>query len=135
MRIYFDMDGTIANLYKVHEWLNHLLNEDTYPYEAAAPMVNESLFKSLSAKGYDFGIISWTSKGGSKEYNKRVRKVKVEWLKKNFPNVKFEEVHIVKYGTPKHSLVKNGILIDDEERNVKNWNKGLALFPNELNRL
>lgn len=31
MRICFDMDGTIANLYGVENWLDYLINKDTYP--------------------------------------------------------------------------------------------------------
>ena len=31
MTIYFDMDGTIANLYGVESWLDFLQKEDAYP--------------------------------------------------------------------------------------------------------
>ena len=37
--INFDMDGTIADLYGVENWLDHLINENTYPYANARPLV------------------------------------------------------------------------------------------------
>ena len=40
MTIYFDMDGTIANLYGVENWLDYLMNEKTVPYDIASPMVD-----------------------------------------------------------------------------------------------
>ena len=64
--IYFDMDGTIANLYGVEGWLNYLINKDTTPYEVAKPMVNMNslarLLNNLQKKGYEIGIVSWLSK-------------------------------------------------------------------------
>ena len=52
---------------------------------------------------------------------------KVNWLKKHLPSVKWNEVQIVKYGTPKSTVVrkKGGILFDDEERNRTEWD-GIA---------
>ena len=40
MTIWFDMDGTIADLYGVDGWLDNLINEDTRPYDIAKPLVN-----------------------------------------------------------------------------------------------
>ena len=37
--IYFDMDGTIADLYGVDGWLDMLINEDATPYIKANPLV------------------------------------------------------------------------------------------------
>ena len=39
------------------------------------------------------------------------------------PSVEWNEIHIVKYGTPKETVVNNplGILFDDEEQNRNNW--------------
>ena len=134
--IYFDMDGTIADLYGVKNWLEDLENEKARPYADARPLVNCEKFihkiKLLKNKGYKIGIISWTAKNGTKEYNKKVRKTKLEWLEKYFPNC-FDEIHIVKYGTPKHYVVKNnGILFDDEEKNRIKWNKGKSFSEKDL---
>ena len=50
--IYFDMDGTIADLYGVDGWLDDLMNESTRPYAAAAPLLNmQQLARSLLQSG------------------------------------------------------------------------------------
>lgn len=128
MKIYLDMDGTIANLYKVENWLFKLVNHDASPYREAERMVDAEVLENLVKLGYELAIVSWLSKGSNKEYDKMVRNAKKEWLKENFPTIKFSEIHIVKYGTPKSKVVKekNGILFDDEERNRNEW-KGMAI--------
>lgn len=125
--IYFDMDGTIASLYDYENWLPLLKASDVSPYLYCSPRVEcinfIDIINKIKAKGIKVGIISWTAKGGSKEYNKKVRKAKMQWIKNHFGNI-FDEYHIVKYGTSKHSVatIKNSILVDDDI-NVRNkWN-------------
>ena len=131
--IYLDMDGTIANFYGVEGWLDDLLNENSRPYEVAEPLYDESTLLKMVALGYTLGIVSWLSKNSTKEFDTRVRKAKREWLKEHYPHIEFNEIHIVKYGTPKYKVVKNinSILIDDEEPNRNAW-KGIAYEPNFL---
>ena len=133
-KIYFDMDGTIANLYGVDGWLEYLINRDTTPYEVARPMVNFSalarLLHRLQRNGYTIGVISWTAKNSTEEYNARVARAKREWLAKHLPSVRFDEIHIVAYGTPKSTCGK-GILFDDEEKNRLEWN-GTAYNVNNI---
>lgn len=130
MTIYFDMDGTIADLYGIKDWLKMIQEENAYPYAAAAPLVNmerlNSILENLKSLGFKIGVISWLSRNGSKEYNKIVRETKRKWLFQKI-GIKFDEIHIVKYGTPKNRVCKdkNGILFDDELRNRENW-KGIA---------
>lgn len=126
MTIYFDMDGTIANLYGVDNWLNYLLDRDTFPYETAKPLLRLStlarLLNSLQRKGYKVGIISWLCKNSTEEYDKAVTDAKKEWLNKHLHSVKFDEIHILPYGTPKQIYAAAGdVLFDDEENNRKNW--------------
>ena len=127
MTIYFDMDGTIADLYGVENWLNYLINSDATPYKVAKPLINlNSLARVLNnkqKKGVKIGVISWLSKNGSDEYNELVTRVKIEWLKKHLKSVNFDEVHIVKYGTPKVQFKKNraDVLFDDECGNRNEW--------------
>lgn len=67
-KVWFDMDGTIADLYAVEGWLTYLENDDTFPYDNAQVMLNFSLFarllNALQRKGWEIGIVSWTSKCG-----------------------------------------------------------------------
>jgi hypothetical protein len=127
MTIYFDMDGTIADLYGVENWLDYLINSDATPYKVAKPLINlNSLARVLNnkqKKGVKIGVISWLSKNGSDEYNELVTRVKIEWLKKHLKSVNFDEVHIVKYGTPKVQFKKNraDVLFDDECGNRAEW--------------
>ena len=126
--IYFDMDGTIADLYGYENWLPMLQAEDTTPYEKASPCVNvEELTEVLNefiAAGITIGVISWGAMDGSREYCKRTRKAKKAWCDYYFPNV-FTEFHVVKYGTPKHHVrkEKDSILVDDNA-DVRNAWKG-----------
>ena len=133
----FDMDGTIADLYAVTDWLENIIAENVRPYAIAEPMYNMNklvnVINRLKENGWRVAIVSWTSKHGSKEYNKAVRKVKKEWLDRyNFP---YDELHVIKYGTPKsYCMRKTGgfqILFDDEEPNRKAWRNGSTVNANE----
>ena len=135
--IFFDMDGTIADLYGVNNWLDYLLASDTLPYEIAKPLVKLNslarILNRLQRNGYKIGIISWLSKSGSDEYNNAVAEVKRDWLKRHLASVNFNEIHIVKYGTPKQMFAKtaNDILFDDEKPNRDSWT-GKAFDANEI---
>lgn len=135
--IFFDMDGTIADLYGVNNWLDYLLASDTLPYEIAKPLVKLNslarILNRLQRNGYKIGIISWLSKSGSDEYNSAVAEVKKNWLRKHLASVKFDEIHIVNYGTPKQMFAKttDDILFDDEKLNRDNWT-GKAFDVDEI---
>ena len=135
MTIYFDMDGTIANLYGVENWLSQLRAEDATPYAEAAPLVDmgelQLYLSILQNRGYKIGVISWLAKNSSKSYDKIVRKTKKEWLRATLPEIQFDEIHIVKYGTRKDYVAKDkfGIIFDDDERVREKW-KGLPINPN-----
>lgn len=123
--VYFDMDGCLCDLYNVENWLSYLLNSDAFPYAVAKPMLNMSLLARYLNKaqrnGYSLGIISWTSKKGTPEYNALVTATKIKWLKKHLPSVQWDEINIVDYGTCKWDICGGGILFDDEERNRNEW--------------
>lgn len=117
--IALDMDGTLADLYGVSNWLDRLHKEDATPYLEARPLVDVDtltvIFKALKAAGYVLAIVSWLAGGSSKEYDKKVRQAKRAWIDKYFPNV-FDEIHLVKYGTTKRQVVRRydeAILVDD----------------------
>lgn len=130
--IYFDMDGTIADLYGVPNWLEYLINSDPTPYKTARPLVNMNslarLLNRLQADGYHIGIVSWLSKSGTESYNEAVTNAKLAWLNKHLHSVNWDEIVIVPYGTCKRTAVSvEGILFDDEERNRKEWAIGEGL--------
>lgn len=136
MTIFFDMDGTIADLYGVDNWLQYLMEKDETPYRVAAPLLRlcslARVLNRLQKKGYRIGIISWLAKTSTEEYDARVTKAKKEWLRKHLNSVRFDEINIISYGTPKEQFCEgDDILFDDEERNRINWS-GLAYDVNNI---
>ncbi len=134
--IVFDMDGTIANFYGVDGWLDYLKAEDTTPYEIAKPLYDMDylglLLLMLKTDGWKIVVTTWLAKGGTKEYNDRTRKAKLEWLEKyNFP---YDEIHLVKYGTTKANCTRKiggyQILVDDNETVRKGWTLGATIDAN-----
>ena len=138
--IWWDMDGTIANLYAVENWLPMLRAEDTTPYVEAEVMWNMSqlarLMNQVQKLGYKLGIISWTSKGGSASYNEAVKQAKLNWLKEHLASVSWDSICVVSYGTPKSLVMQteDDILFDDEEPNRINWH-GDAYEPDMIIRV
>ena len=141
--IYFDMDGTIADLYAVDGWLNALRNYQPFPYLEAAPMCDMfklvKVLNMLKAEGYTIGVITWLSKESTKEYDKEVRATKRLWLEAHGLWACMDEVHMVKYGTPKHRVaqIRQGILIDDNSDVRKAWENhgGETIDPTSVNIL
>ena len=127
MTIWFDMDGTIADLYGVEGWLDYLIAKNELPYEIAKPLLRLNnlarVLNNLQKKGYKLGIISWLSKNSTDEYDERVTEAKKRWLKKHLASVDFDEINIVSYGTPKQTFAtsEDDILFDDEQPNRENW--------------
>ena len=135
--INFDMDGTIADLYGVPNWLPMLRASDETPYAIAKPLVRlcslARVLNRLQREGYNLAVISWLSKTGTEEYNEKVTQAKLEWLAKHLPSVDWDRISIVEYGTPKESFCETpfDILFDDEEKNRENWN-GIAFDVNDI---
>lgn len=134
LEINFDMDGTIADLYGVENWLEDLVNENVRPYAEAKPLVRMATLarwlNKLQKNGCEINVISWLAKNGSETYNAEVIEAKKAWLSKHLPSVHWNNIKIVAYGTPKETL-GNGILFDDEEANRNNWN-GIAYNVNNI---
>ena len=133
----FDMDGTIADLYGVKDWLPMLRAENVHPSVVAKPIydmaVINNLLLLLKAEGWRIVVTSWLSKGSSREYDKQVRRAKINWLDEvGFP---YDEIHLIKYGTTKASCTRKlggfQILVDDNEQVRKGWNLGATIDPTE----
>ena len=128
MRIAFDMDGTIADLYGVENWLDMLINEDATPYAIAKTLINMNILarylNKLQKMGYEIGIISWLAKNSTDAYDNKVTEAKKNWLKKHLASVQWDFIEIVKYGTNKNLVCtdENDILFDDEQHNRIEWN-------------
>lgn len=132
--IWFDMDGTIADLYGVQGWLDMLHNENATPYEIAKPLCNmRQLARQLNKlikKGYTINVVTWLTPHASREYCAKITRAKKQWLNKHLKSVKFTNIDIIEYGTPKQ-VNRNGLLFDDEPNNRNTWN-GKAYNVNDI---
>lgn len=135
MVIALDMDGTLAGLYDVPNWLERIRHEDETPYEVAEPLCDMDalahVLKLARAEGNRVEVVSWNCKGDiSPEYRRKVRKAKVHWLKQHGLLDEVDAVHVVKHGTPKSKVASGqGVLFDDEMANRQEWNssgRGIA---------
>ena len=140
--ICFDMDGTIADLYKVPNWLISLRNFDPHPYRQANPMWDmeelASVLRQLQSSGIEIRIITWLSKDSTPDYDRAVRQAKREWLREQgFP---FDHFHGVAYGATKADSVRRylsegdtAILIDDNAKVRQGWHLGDTIDPTTCN--
>lgn len=133
----FDMDGTIADLYGVENWLNDLKAENPRPYEVAKPIYDMFILNTLLAifktKGWHIVVTTWLAKDSSEEYNRLTREAKLAWLEKyDFP---YDEIHLVKYGTTKANCTRKlggfQVLVDDNETVRNGWHLGDTINANE----
>lgn len=140
--ICFDMDGTIADLYGVDNWLAKLRAEDASAYTEAVAMWDmeelNSVLRALQNKGIEIRVITWLSKDSSEEFKIATRKAKREWLEKvNFP---FDKFHGIQYGATKADSIRNSlasnetaILIDDNNKVRNGWSLGKTINPTTEN--
>jgi len=135
--IWFDMDGTIADLYSVENWLPKLRSYDPSPYAEAKVMWNMSLLarylNKLQKLGYRIGIISWVAKDSTTEYDRAVAQAKRQWLAEHLSSVAFDFVLITPYGEPKGwwMITTDDILFDDN-KDIRNEWDGEAYEPTEI---
>jgi FMN phosphatase YigB (HAD superfamily) len=129
--IWFDMDGTIADLYGVNGWLEDLINFDVRPYALAKSIYNEvdilETLINLKEKGYNIGIISWGSKANNKAFDMAVAEVKKQWLREKCFDLILDKIIVTAYGVCKADTCRKygaGILVDDEEQNRNAWDLG-----------
>lgn len=134
----FDMDGTIANLYAVGNWLHKLRAEDAEPYREAMPMWDMSRLRKvlyrLQEQGIEVRVITWLSMNSSPAYKQAVREAKKQWLAEmDFP---YNHFHGVAYGATKANSVRDylregeeAILIDDNAKVRQGWTLGRTLDP------
>lgn len=106
--ICFDMDGTIADLYGVENWLEKLRAYDASPYLTAKPMCDMEelafLLEVAQHRGIEVRIITWLSKDTNKDYDNMVRIAKQAWLKAQ--GLTIDHFHGVAYGATKANSVR-----------------------------
>ena len=126
MKIWFDMDGTIADLYAVEGWLPMLRAYDPTPYANAKPLVNMNVLARLmnkaQRKGFEICIVSALSKESNAEYDAKVIDAKKRWLGKHLKSVHFDDMRFVPYTFVKNDVNSgDDMLFDDEARHLEKW--------------
>lgn len=133
----FDMDGTIADLYGVDNWLEDLRAENPRPYINAKPLYTmedlNTLLKIFKDNGWRIVVTTWLAKDSTKKYDTLVREAKLAWLEEyHFP---YDEIHLVKYGTTKANCTRHlggfQVLIDDNDKVRNGWTLGRTINANE----
>lgn len=126
-KIYFDMDGTVYDLYGMKNWLEMLRNEEKGAFTLGKPLVNMDRLKRVCMEligiGYQIGIITWLPMGASLEYSEVCTKEKREWAEKNMPYI--SEFYALEYGTPKQYAPARRAaemwLVDDSKEVREMW--------------
>ena len=131
--IWFDMDGTIAELYKVEGWLASLREKDWSVYNECAPRHNyqriNAAIEALVEQGWEVGVITWGSKGigWSKDLDE-IGEIKFNWLCKFFPILADGHFACIPYGYSKAQYLEEmddiyavAYLVDDNKDVRENW--------------
>ena len=106
-KIYFDLDGTVYNLYGQKDWLKRLDNEDETVFKTGDFIGDYDEFMTiihkLFEKGVEFGVITWLPMYATPSFERKCAEVKKDWIYKYLPFV--NEIHIIPYGIPKQQAI------------------------------
>lgn len=135
--IWFDMDGTIYDLYKIPNWLEMLVDKKDYNvynidgYERPNLARIRSAVQALIANGWRVGVITWAGKeiaqGSLAMYETGI--AKRDWLEKNLPELLWD-FYCIPYGESKADYLigfcgwEHGsinYLVDDNKDVRKDW--------------
>lgn len=127
-KIYFDMDGTVADLYGEKNWLNNLRNEREGSFINLRPLIDMNelamVCHQLMNLGYSFGVITWLPMGASYEFERVCEEEKRAWVEEFMPWV--SEFYAQSYGVPKQyapsKRAAEMILVDDNAEVRAMWN-------------
>ncbi len=113
---YFDMDGVLANFHKEPYKYTNAINKE-WIANLEPFMNNVNKVHQLIKNGNKVYILSKAAAETSKEG-------KIEWLAKYLPEIALENIIIIVGNGKKIDYIKeNGILVDDDMKNIKPWAK------------
>lgn len=127
IKIYFDLDGTVADFYSQENWLEMLRTETSGAFANCKPLFEKdsfyTLIMKLLAKGVQFGVITWLPMQASTEYEEICTKEKLSWCETYLPFL--SEFSAQSYGIPKQNAIRKHatteILIDDNSEICTVW--------------
>ena len=117
MTYYFDMDGVLANFHKAYA-VDRMVALKRQTMADLEPFVeNVSLVRSLIAAGRQVYILT-------KAANEDGKMGKIDWLAHYIPEITIEQfICIVGSGRKVDYIREDGMLIDDDPRNIRQWEK------------
>ena len=104
--VWFDMDGTLYDLYNIPGWLELLQMEEPGIFQHGQPMYNpffiQQAILALIAHGWQVGVITWAPKGVAEEepFFIETKRAKQEWLRRHYPEL-LENFYCLPYGESK----------------------------------
>lgn len=129
--VYFDMDGTLADLYGVHDVFKRLDNNDASVYLEAEPILKYvNMLRSFKEMGYYVGIITAgsrfppnTPEAVRDKMNEETAENKQQWLDEQGLSPFIDSFQFIPYGVSKYEVAKDktGILVDDDDRVLSTW--------------
>lgn len=133
--IWFDMDGTLYDLYKIPGWLAALQDGDWSIYnQPGYCRANLNRIRNaihvLQENGWTVGVITWGPKGVKWEDEELgdIEVVKAHWLLENVPEL--ERMVCLPYGYDKAQFIEEmeevyavNYLVDDNALVRKEWRK------------
>lgn len=107
--IWFDLDGTLYELYKIPNWLERIEKKDWNVFIDGEPRKHheriQEAIKALQAKGWKVGCITWSSKAVEGRDIHDIAEKKKEFVEKYFPEL-LENFHCLPYGCSKAALIR-----------------------------
>lgn len=135
--IWFDMDGTLYDLYKIPEWLMLLENNrwevfNLPGFERSHIYRIRAAIQALKNAGWTVGVITWAPKGidWSNDALTEIGHIKYQWLVNNIPELAdaYSIFLCIPYGENKaRALHKSGqrgdvnYLVDDNKEVRRAW--------------
>lgn len=114
---YFDMDGVLANFHKAYATDKNTAASREAMANLEPFTENVATVRRLIAEGVKVYILT-------KARNEAGRQGKIDWLKKYIPEMLLINfICIVGYGRKVDFIRENGILIDDDIKNTRQWIK------------
>ena len=116
MTYYFDMDGTLADFHGAYTSHADACRYD-FIRNLAPFTANVETMRKAIADGHNCYILS-------KAANEDAKQAKIDWLAEFIPELTADKIIvIVGYGKKYEHMVEEGILIDDNVKETRQWEK------------